>query len=164
MMPDSAMYNSGTMRYTFIEGLGSLDWPIMSAANTSYDHEARLLCFSTHGTQPLMSPRMVLFDNDSSCSYWPVDIETVSSGSSISVSPNPVSSTLTLRYPNTIPKERLNVVISNTAGQLVHAESFIPQGSKTDMVLGDQLAPGVYSIAVYGGGNAVLYKGTFLKQ
>jgi hypothetical protein len=82
---------------------------------------------------------------------------------SISLSPNPVSSTLTLHYTTAIPKEHLNVVISNTAGQLVHSESFIPQGSKTDMVLGNELAPGVYAIAVYGGGNAVLYKGTFLK-
>jgi hypothetical protein len=90
--------------------------------------------------------------------------EVLENTSGIFISPNPISSTLILHYPTTLPKERLHVVISNTAGQLVHSESFVPQGSKTDIVLGDELAPGVYAIAVYGGGNAVLYRGAFLKQ
>ncbi len=82
----------------------------------------------------------------------------------ITLAPNPVTTTVSLHYAAEIPKQRLNVSISNMLGQLVHAESFIPRAEKTDIVLSNELPVGVYAIAVYGINNAVLYKGTFVKK
>jgi hypothetical protein len=166
MVPDSSFSRlAGTMAYTFVEGLGSLDQPIMSASNTSYDHEARLLCFHTRGSRPLMSPRMVLFDNDSSCSYWPVGIDNIGPPSGpITLSPNPCTGTITLRYPATVFKTPITVRITDMRGSVVHSSSFIPQGNSIEICLGEEIPPQMYSILIYTSEGAPLYRGKFLKR
>lgn len=79
----------------------------------------------------------------------------------IALFPNPASGTITLQG---LPKSTISVCISNMLGQLVHSEAFVPQGSSANVTLGDEVAPGVYSICVQGQGGAPLYKGVFVKR
>jgi hypothetical protein len=128
----------------------------------SYNSNGNPILLKTYVFDPVTGPYLNGFTR---WYYEPVlSVPDVYSNSHISLSPNPTSSTLTLDYSTAIPKERLNVVIANAAGQLVHSESFIPVGGKTDILLGTEAAPGLYTITIYCAGNAVLYKGTFLKQ
>jgi hypothetical protein len=83
--------------------------------------------------------------------------------SCVAVFPNPVKDLLLIRYVSLIPRERLTVTITNMAGQLVHSESFVPQGSTSSIELGNRITPGLYVIDVRGR-DAVLYNGTFIKK
>ena len=82
----------------------------------------------------------------------------------ITIAPNPTTGTLVFHYPDYKAGEPVSVVIFNMLGQCVHSESFIPKGANTNITLGDAAATGIYGIRLYTNGNAMLYKGTFLKQ
>lgn len=82
----------------------------------------------------------------------------------ISLSPNPAAGSITLHYPGAKAGVPICIRISGMNGQLAYVETLIPQAANTNIALDDALAPGLYSISVLGEADAVLYRGTFLKQ
>jgi hypothetical protein len=95
--------------------------------------------------------------------YTPTQVIQAPIGSTpITLSPNPTTGTITLHHP--AGKGRLQVAITNTLGQVIHSETMNPHSRSTDITLSGHTAPGIYSIIVRSDTDAIIYKGTFLKQ
>ncbi len=90
-------------------------------------------------------------------------IPTTSTQSTISIYPNPTTGRITINHPDLKPGTPITILIANTAGQAVHAETLTSQGTKTIVTLGDEASPGIYSIRVSATGGAALYSGILLK-
>ena len=67
----------------------------------------------------------------------------------ITTSPNPTTGPITLHYPSAVAGASVSIRITNAAGQLVHAESLVLQGSGQQILLGDEAVPGLYYLSVY---------------
>jgi hypothetical protein len=81
----------------------------------------------------------------------------------ISFSPNPTTGSLSLYYPGARPGASVSVRITNSAGQLVHAESISMRGASEKISLGDEAAPGTYYISVFGADGASLGSKSVIK-
>jgi hypothetical protein len=93
-----------------------------------------------------------------------VGIEKASlSGSHVSLFPNPVSGHFTLSLPDAKPGSAISVRITNTSGQLVHAERFTMQGTSRQIILEDEAAPGTYYLSVYDEQGRPIGNRSFLK-
>lgn len=137
--------------------------PIHYGGYSANDSKSIYIIFETGDSSGHVHPGTELLIDDVQI-VSPTDVRDINCISLISLSPNPVSSTLTLHYKSPLPNIPITVSISNTAGQFMHSETFVRKGDKTDILLGDEVPPGVYTISVFGSGNSALYEGTFLKQ
>jgi hypothetical protein len=82
----------------------------------------------------------------------------------IRIYPNPTTGTVTLDYPGAKAGTALSVRVTNMSGQLVHARALILQGSRQQMQLGSELAPGEYFITIRDVEGHVLCNHAIVKQ
>jgi hypothetical protein len=78
-----------------------------------------------------------------------------------SVSVNPLTQSLTIEFKEGVPRQRVIIAISDTAGKLLQSDSFIPKENERAISIRKLKAPGTYRIAVYCDDKRVLNWGTF---
>jgi hypothetical protein len=136
------------LEYTFSVQYNSAGYPLKRNFYDPYKVGGTLVGYEVYDYEPAIG----------------VQVGAAPGKSAISLSPNPTTGALTINFGSIVPKERIVISIFNAAGQLVHSESFVPQSNSSTIFLCNTAAPGIYSISVCGTHNAVLYRGTFIKQ
>jgi len=72
--------------------------------------------------------------------------------------------TLTLKFTENPPQQRITVAISDTAGKLLQSESFFPKEKEYIISIRKLKAQATYRMAVYCSDKRVLYWGTFKRN
>lgn len=135
--------DNGLRLLTIIEGIGSINDPLMPYLGFFFEWQQRLVCFQNNGTYPTLSvPYTYMeFDNNISCKDTNgVDVKNIPiNRQGVTISPNPANQYSKITFPYTIQSGRLT--ITDVLGKTICSKSIT---NKTEIAIGEMPASGFY--------------------
>ena len=135
--------DNGLRLLTIIEGIGSINDPLMPYLGFFFEWQQRLVCFQNNGTYPTLSvPYTYMgFDNNISCKDTNgVDVKNIPiNRKGITISPNPANQYSKITFPYTIQSGQLT--ITDVLGKTINTQVI---SNKTEIVIGEMSASCVY--------------------
>ncbi len=82
----------------------------------------------------------------------------------MTIVPNPSTGRVILLLPSNASDTRVLIAVTNVAGRLVHAKSTLLQGTKHELVLSDDIPPGMYIVTVQNTAGQTICTGRMARQ
>lgn len=144
--------------YFVIEGIGCLNSPLFINHPSYGLSNFNLMCFSNHGLNPLLSPMVGgYFDNSMSCATI-LNLNQVNSKNKVTIFPNPINETSKILFPYNISSG--NLIIINSIGQTVLN---MPIQNKDELLISDKIKePGIYFFRVTDNETGKVFSGKFV--
>lgn len=132
-----------TTTYTYIEGIGCTNEPVLPYLGFYFEEYARLACFENQNTFPLLSKTVQSFDNAKSCADTSLKISDPAQGS-FTIFPQPSNGRFTIRLGETMQDGQ--IMILNNMGQIVYQKNI--NGTR-DLVINDPtIANGLFHFKI----------------
>ena len=145
--------------YYVIEGVGSLAFTCFPLNPTGFEAGYALYCFNNDGTTPALSHSVAGFDNNTSCSYYPLLVGNApGKKQGATVFPNPITESSKISLPYAISSGSL--IITNYLGQAILNTTF---QNKDELLIGDKVnSLGIYFYRVTDNQSGQVFSGKFV--
>lgn len=132
-----------TTTYTYIEGIGCINEPVLPYFGFYFEEYARLACFENQNTFPILSKAVQGFDNAKSCADTSLKVSNLAKGT-LTIFPQPSNGRFTIRLNETIQHGQITVL--NNMGQIVYQKDITGTG---ELIINDPaIANGLFHFKI----------------